>query len=91
MNKTMNYKGVQLKLAEVLIDLEIGEVLDFTYGDGIPAGAIVRDDIVIIPEGTILYHGENPYNGAEILVDTNGNEITDIAIMDYLDELIKYL
>ncbi len=55
-------------------DVIIGEVLDFTYGDGIPTGTIVRDDMVIIPAGTQIQYGPNPYNAADMII-LNGQEI----------------
>lgn len=70
--KTINYKGQELKLVEVLVELEL--------------------DDIIIPAGSKLYYGQNPYNGAEILIDENYNEVADIIIEDdEKAEIIKYL
>lgn len=55
-------------------DVIIGEVLDFTYGDGIPTGTIVKDDMVIIPAGTQIQYGPNPLCWGDLII-LNDQEI----------------
>lgn len=93
MKTTIKCKDKTLKLVEVLTDLTIGHKLDFEYGDGLPAGTYVKGDDVILPAGSKVYYGDNPYNASEIILDLEGNEIADIILsdLDNINEIIKYL
>lgn len=55
-------------------EIIIGEVLDFTYGDGIPTGTIIKEDLVVIPQGTQIQYGPNPYNDGDLII-LDGQEI----------------
>lgn len=88
MQTKLNYEGKILELKEVLTDLSIGDELDFTYGDGIPEGTYVKFGEVVIPAGTKVYFGDNPFNGGQILVDINGNVLADIIIDEVDKEII---
>lgn len=63
-------------MTTIITDREIiiGEVADFTWGEGIPTGTIIKEGLVIIPEGSIIKYGPNPYNCGDLII-FNDHEI----------------
>ena len=78
-----NYKGNILNKIKLMEDINLGnyELLNGDYNGELPIYVKNINGEAIIKKGTILYYGNNPFNGADILIDENQNEL-DI----YLEE-----
>lgn len=52
-------------------EIILGEVLDFYYGDGLPNGVEIRDELVILPIGSTILYGPNPHNCGDLIIFNN--------------------
>ena len=69
--KTMNYEGKELRLVQITEEVCIGYEFEYVFDEIIPSTLEVRDGEVFLKEGSIFYLGDNPYNGAQIVVGYN--------------------
>ena len=78
-----NYKGEGLNKIKLMKDINLGnyELLNGDYNGKLPIYVNNINGEAIIKKDTELYYGNNPFNGADILIDENENTL-DI----YLEE-----
>ena len=77
------YKGEELNKIKLMEDINLGnyDLLNEDYKNKLPIYVINIDGEAIIKKDTELYYGNNPFNGAAIIMDENENTL-DI----YLEE-----
>ena len=85
-----NYKGEELNKIKLMEDINLGnyELLNSDYNNELPPYVININGEAIIKKGAILYYGNNPFNGADIIMDNNENEL-DICLDDNNYIIIK--
>ena len=78
-----NYKGNELNKIKLIKDINLGDykLLNEDYNNELPLYVDNINGNAIIKKGNELYYGNNPFNGADIIMDDNENSL-DI----YLDE-----
>ena len=78
-----NYKGEELNKIKLMKDINLGnyELLNGDYNGKLPIYVKNINGEAIMKKDTELYYGNNPFNGADILIDENENTL-DI----YLEE-----
>lgn len=91
MNKTISYRGNELKLVELTGNLNIGNKLDYDFGGGLPNEMELINDEIIIKSGSKFYLGDNPYNCGQLIIISDDEYEIDIAIEEDDEKLIKYL
>ena len=85
-----NYKGNELNKIKLTKDINLGdyELLNEDYNNKLPTYVINNNGEAIIQKGIILYHGDNPFNGAEIIMDENENSL-DVCLEENNYIIIK--
>ena len=78
-----NYKGEELNKIKLMKDINLGDynLLNGDYNNALPIYVENINGKATIKKGNELYYGNNPFNGADILIDENENTL-DI----YLEE-----
>ena len=78
-----NYKGEGLNKIKLMEDINLGDynLLNEDYNNKLPIYVENINGDAIIKKGNELYYGNNPFNGAAIIMDNNENSL-DI----YLEE-----
>ena len=76
-----NYKGNELNKIKLMEDINLGnyELLNDDYNNALPLYVKNINGEAVIKQGTILYYGNNPFNGADIIMDNNEN-LLDICL-----------
>ena len=72
-----NYKGEELNKIKLMQDINLGnyELLNGDYNGKLPIYVENINGEAIIKKDTELYYGQNPFNGADILIDDNENSL----------------
>ena len=72
-----NYKGEELNKIKLMEDINLGnyDLLNEDYNNKLPQYVININGDAIIKKGTILYYGNSPFNGSDIIMDNNENSL----------------
>ena len=72
-----NYKGNILNTIKLTKDINLGnyDLLNEDYNGKLPLYVENINGEAVIKKGNELYYGNNPFNGADIIMDENNNSL----------------